>query len=571
MPKEGLWNVINEFDQDRITKNTENPYKKHIPPRATSILSTFRIGDEISTTTILAQQKNISSGKGIISMTSIRLSIRLAAKINLIQKKPKDQNIIEYEEFILIPEIDYWRKQLNDTNLKNIKNNKKRGTRGHYTYKLLRFHNWLKGKTYKIKQLVKTGENSFELKIENIKFSGVIHMLKLVEEENANNKVFVKIIKEFLLDSIHEKNGTGSNILHAAAIKSFFSIHDTDLTFKFNSKALYKKNDIDEEDKPLFTLSKFYDLLTIGKPSLVEKAIYVCKFQRGLDGITFADRFNFVVFKKLATAFGSTDHNSWDLSKCPIIVEHIRIKRGYLHRGVLDIDGVSLIQKYLDFRKTKTGKSMTIGEPLFLNQHNHPITSRWIEEHFAKLLGNIGLKNIGAHEVRDLLKSTLIECGCRADIADHVIGHHPKDSYEKQTKLYPETIRKEYSKGSKLINIFSKFTSVVNGTDDSDELKLQLKEKIFEVNNILEKRLDDEAERIRNGKFAMEQQRQMKKVLQEMENMKSEMKEMKSITKIKSEDKLEFCCISCELVHDKKSCPDCGSKQRKIYDGIVTP
>jgi len=36
-----------------------------------------------------------------------------------------------------------------------------------------------------------------------------------------------------------------------------------------------------------------------------------------------------------------------------------------------------------------------------------------------------------SHELRDLLKSTLIDCGTRIDVADHVIGHKPKDSYEK--------------------------------------------------------------------------------------------------------------------------------------------
>ena len=45
---------------------------------------------------------------------------------------------------------------------------------------------------------------------------------------------------------------------------------------------------------------------------------------------------------------------------------------------------------------------------------------------------------IHSHEVRDLLKSTLIVSGCAQYVAEHVLGHAPRDSYEKQASLYPE-------------------------------------------------------------------------------------------------------------------------------------
>ena len=44
---------------------------------------------------------------------------------------------------------------------------------------------------------------------------------------------------------------------------------------------------------------------------------------------------------------------------------------------------------------------------------------------------------IHSHEVRDLLKSTLLVSGCAQYAADHVLGHAPRDSYEKQAVLYP--------------------------------------------------------------------------------------------------------------------------------------
>ncbi len=118
---------------------------------------------------------------------------------------------------------------------------------------------------------------------------------------------------------------------------------------------------------------------------------------------------------------------------------------------------------------------MKSDHPLFLNKFKRPITSEWIFESFSRIAKRAGIQEfvefngkkqykMDSHELRDLLKSTLIDSGCRMDVADHVIGHKPRDSYEKQATLYPETLRKEYAKASKRLNIFTKFTSVVNGT-----------------------------------------------------------------------------------------------------------
>ena len=47
--------------------------------------------------------------------------------------------------------------------------------------------------------------------------------------------------------------------------------------------------------------------------------------------------------------------------------------------------------------------------------------------------------------------------GCAAYAADHVLGHSPRDSHEKQAELYPETPRAEYAKASWRPNVFSSF------------------------------------------------------------------------------------------------------------------
>ena len=49
----------------------------------------------------------------------------------------------------------------------------------------------------------------------------------------------------------------------------------------------------------------------------------------------------------------------------------------------------------------------------------------------------------------------MLVSGCAQYAADHVLGHAPRDSYEKQAALYPEQLRAEYSKASGRLNIFS--------------------------------------------------------------------------------------------------------------------
>ena len=110
---------------------------------------------------------------------------------------------------------------------------------------------------------------------------------------------------------------------------------------------------------------------------------------------------------------------------------------------------------------------MTKNDAMFLNVRNEPIKDLWVNKTVLKLARRAGIQQIlsgyelvtrykkGSHELRDLLKSTLIDAGTRIDIADHVVGHKPKDSYEKQAQLYPLTLRSEYMKASKKLNIFS--------------------------------------------------------------------------------------------------------------------
>ena len=117
-------------------------------------------------------------------------------------------------------------------------------------------------------------------------------------------------------------------------------------------------------------------------------------------------------------------------------------------------------------------------KPLFMTKQKTPISSLWLSRSFSKVAVQAGVQKkisrrtykITAHEVRDLLKSTLLMCGCKQYAAEHVLGHAPKDSYEKQAILYPEQLRAEYAKASSYINIFSKVENALSNRDDPESL-----------------------------------------------------------------------------------------------------
>jgi len=464
--------------------------------------------------------------------------------------------------------VKYWQRQLRGSRLKHKKG--KSGTNKQYLYHLWVFNKWLCKKEFQIDTIMQLSNNTFTQKKTSKTFSNVEVLLKELEYPLAVQKNVIKIIKHYLLDDIHKNKKASSVKIIRNAIKSYFEKNEQPLNITFNPNTIY--SNITEYEQSI-SLSEFMEFLTTGKPSVVEKTVFLCKFQRGLDVSTLVDRFNYEAWDQMVKWFGSENHDSWDLEKCPVPISLIRVKTDFRHVGFIDRDAISEIQKYLDYRKVKTGENMQMGQALFLNKFGKPITNTWLFGCFSRIAKRAGIQKfveingrkqykMDSHELRDLLKSTLIDSGCKEYVADHVIGHMPKDSYEKQTKLYPETLRKEYAKASKRLNIFTKFTSVVNGTDDSDELKIQLKEKLLELDKIKESRLDDEARQYRNEKSAIEQQRQMRVLQDTVNELKKEMRTVNHTEK----KSIEFCCISCSTIHNSQECPACGSKMKRIYE-----
>ena len=200
-----------------------------------------------------------------------------------------------------------------------------------------------------------------------------------------------------------------------------------------------------------------------GSMGVMMKAVMMVKFQAGLDASTLADRFNFEAYPQIVRHFGMEDYEAWDLGMCPVPVRLVRVKTGMAYTTFIDRDAVSHLQDYLRWRGFREGKKYDPSGPLFVTRRGTPVSPGWVSFRFSKAAIDAGIQKwvsnlvykIHPHEVRDLLKSTLMVSGCAQYAADHVLGHAPRDSYEKQAVLYPEALCAAYSKASRSLNIFS--------------------------------------------------------------------------------------------------------------------
>ncbi len=472
-------------------------YTEHIQKRWGEILEkfdtmgyTFSPKDFYNQNKSMMESKNRSknSAKSILTM-----SLNLGTKIGVLKKR--DESAVP-DWFKELESVKYWQDQLRGDKRKNLKVGSTGTTKSLYLGRLWNFNRWLSKQTMKIKITKQVSEDTFKQIQEFRTFENVEGLTSLLTQTIPNRIDVVKIIKKYLLDE-EEHQGNACNYMNVikAAILSYFTKNECDISVEFDPKNKYKNNEESLEQQQM-SIAEFMTILTDGAPSLLEKAVFLCKFHRGLDASTLADRFNFEVFPQLVKAFGTEDHNAWDLSLCPIITEHSRVKTSFRHIGCLDVDAIAAIQKYLDERREITNQEMMVGKPLFLNKQKDPITQRWIFRHFHNLakksgvlrkLTEINAFNVDSHEVRDLLKSTLIVDGAADWAANIAIGHKPKDSYDKTDKLFPQKFRAEYAKGSKSINIFSRISSVI----ESEELpqNLEVINKLNEKNDNLSKRV----------------------------------------------------------------------------------
>lgn len=478
--------VKNEYD-------CKTDYGIKIRKQYAKCLSNLKKGQSVNPFSFAQQHKNEFTRKHSVKSHKavVYHSFSIGKKIGLLRLATKEELgiPITFKEFCKLESVAYFIDQLSKTDYKNLKAKELTGTAEKYSYELWYFNNWLYGKSIEILFDISTGKSTFKRQRKKIKLDGVEDLLELYQRPHGLDVEFVKLCKKYLLDPIHQKKKANTIKIAYNAIKSYFDKNDSPLEFRFDYKAKYKSNSA-EDDQPIMSLKDLLDLLTVGQPTLVQKAVFLCKFHRGLDTSTLVDRFNFQVWEQLVDYFGTEDYERWDLTKCPAPIRLTRLKTGFTHTSYLDIDAIDAIREYLRFRRKQTLRDMKNGEALFLNQQRKPIRGEWIRSSLKKLRKNAGLDKklsgykqtrykIDSHELRDLLKSTLIECHVRIDLADYLIAHKP-ESYEKQADIFHQTVRKEYMKASKMLNIFSNISNYMNGENGP---KLPIKCNICQMVN----------------------------------------------------------------------------------------
>jgi len=446
-----VYQVLKPFDS---TKD----YGFDIRPQYGKCLAVMKKGEKIDSNTFAKDHKDeFTQRRNTMEATLVVVykAISIGKKIGILKDIPNESVPILYNDFCKLETISNFRSQLRGSNRKNTKSNTD-GTKDTYTRHLHYFNNWIFGKTLEYTKEVPTSKDSYKKVTKKITLNGVEHFLKIYSESHYDKKPFVKLIKSYFLESDIQLKSKSMRNNSFFAINEYFKKNDEPIGLNFDPNA---GSSLEDDSEQIMRLDEFLKILTIGKPNLTERAVFLCKFQRGLYSSTLVDRFNFEAWSQLVKAFETDNYHLWDLKKCPVFIGLKRVKTNVSHGGFLDRDAVSALIDFLDYRKKIMGKDMSVGQALFLNNFQKPINEVWITQSFDRMRKNSGLDEIlnpkevengsrkkyrmTPHETRDLLKSVLVDSGVRHDLCEEYIGHKTFDGYEKQTKMFDVTMRNE--------------------------------------------------------------------------------------------------------------------------------
>ena len=299
-------------------------------------------------------------------------------------KHQTQEQVETFENFIKLESVQELLLNLRGSKHKNSKPKSKTGlysTQMVYANRLYHLHRWLSGLKFEFNNFIHTGENSFKNQREVVILQGLEHLLHLYQKSFNSRRDFVLLLKKYLHDPIHEGKYASSMVVEKSAIQAYFKWNESELDIPFDPKKRYQIKDPEDEGASL-SLEELLKMLTVGRLTLVQKTMILCKFHRGLDTATLVDRFNFEAWKQLTDYFGTELYAKWDLSLCPVPIKLTRMKTDFPHTGFLDIDAIQAIQEYLNDEEKKKGRKMEAGKPLFLNMRGYQINNQWVAKSF---------------------------------------------------------------------------------------------------------------------------------------------------------------------------------------------
>ena len=559
-----------------------------MPPSYYGILGGLKAGETVTTAGLydrldgrVSKSTSHESARGLV-----RAAVRHAASsgmlLDISEAPPRP-----YKEFQAMPSVARWLAMLNTSNVVHGDDGTG-GTRRIYGYALYRFSNWLEGKKWTLTVREDAGGGSYREVRVDVVIRDMDHLLELAIERGGIDRDLSLLVRQFFADKNAEKSiGTGTLTVVQNAIRSFFTCHELQYGLRL-PRSMLRGSERDDgwEDRTL-RLSEFYRMLSVGRPTIRDKAVLLSKFHRGLDLMTLADRFNYTAFDQMAAHMGTDDAAVWDLDKCPVPIVLVRVKTNYRHVGFLERDAMQANIDWIAERQRLTGAALRRGDnqPLYIMQNGRPVTTGWVGARFRCIARRVGLcaeRGAGgvqastrhSHQLRHLLKSTLIDAGCRIDVADHVIGHAPKDAYEKQAVLYPESLRREYAKAAAKINIFSNFEASIDSGDDihklraeveADRKRLQMALAAAEAGMMRR----DAAAAAAGGGGGEAISGPAAEAIAALQEDVRRLRECAGLGTGGAGAAREYQCISCSLVHSLPACPACGSAERRIYAGAA--
>ena len=371
-------------------------------------------------------------------------ALEWARRNGILHKTARDGAVMDLES------VRSWLAQLNPPQMKRFSLEK--GTRRTYADALGAFNSWLSGRKFPAAR--GAGKKALGA------FQNVEELLRFCERSAGGPRAARRVAREYLAGLPASGHSLSNAMVRCSALKSYFAAYDVRVDVKVDRRrhAIH-----DVQESPGMGMLDFYKMMTVGSWDVMQKAVMMVKLQAGLDASTLADRFNFEAYPQIVKHFGVADCGAWDLGRCPVPVRLVRVKTGMAYTTFIDCDAVTHLQDYLGWREFQEGRKYDGTGPLFVTRRGAPVGPDWISNRFTKAAIEAGIQKrtsrrvfkIHSHEVRDLLKSTLLVSGCAQYAADHVLGHAPRDSYEKQATLYPEQLRAEYSKASGRLNMFT--------------------------------------------------------------------------------------------------------------------
>lgn len=223
------------------------------------------------------------------NLAVVHKAISIGKKLGILQEVPTASTPILYKDFCELETIAHFRSQLRGSNRRNTKA-KTDGTRDTYTRHLHYFNNWIYGKSFEYTKEVPAGNETYKKVKTDVTLKGVEHFLKIYAQSHYDKKPFVRMIKSYFLDSDTQTKSKGMRNNSFFAIYEYFKKNEEPIDLTFDPNAGLSLDDGDLEQ--IMTLDEFLKILTLGRPSITERAVFLCKFQRGLDSSTLVDRFN---------------------------------------------------------------------------------------------------------------------------------------------------------------------------------------------------------------------------------------------------------------------------------------